>query len=211
MNNILTLFHGYLGLLMENQQLDKTTQDGLSKIKLGAAQASELMDRTQALVRPSTSVWRTMDLGEYLRMLRPGFEAYRGPKTSIELQITDEAPKVQGDAARIKAALVELVKNACEATFVNGGLVRVCLRSESIPGQRGKWAVFSVEDDGPGIPEEMMEKVFIPFFSTKKKQNAAGLGLTLSASFAHLHKGVLRLESKPGHTVAELRLPAMNN
>lgn len=208
MNNILTLFHGYLGLLLENQQLDATTQDGLAKIKQGAAQAAELMDRTQALVRPSTTVWRTIDLAEYLRFLRPSFDSFRGPRTSIETEIADDAPRVQGDAARIKAALVELVKNACEATFVSGGEVKITLRGESILGQRGKWAVFSVTDNGPGIPEELKERIFTPFFSTKKKQNAAGLGLNLTASFAHLHKGAVRIESEPGRTVAELRLPA---
>jgi signal transduction histidine kinase len=209
MNNILTLFHGYLGLLLENQQLDRNTQEGLAKIKQGASQAAELMDRTQALVRPSTTVWRTIDMGEYLRFLRPGFDAFRGPKTTIELEIADDAPRVQGDAARIKAALVELVKNACEATFVNGGTVHISLRGETLPGQCGTWAVFTVKDDGSGIPEELKDKIFTPFFSTKKKQNAAGLGLTMTASFAQLHKGAVRVESENGFTVAEMRLPAV--
>ncbi len=209
MNNILTLFHGYLGLLMDNQALDKTTQDGLAKIKLGATHATELMDRTQALVRPSATVWRTIDLAEYLRFLRPSFEQFRGPRTTIDMEFADDVPRIQGDATRIKTTLVELVKNACEATFADGGTVRIALRSESVPGQRSKWTSFSVTDNGPGIPPENMEKVFAPFFTTKK--NAAGLGLTLAAGCAHLHQGSIRLDSTPGLTVAELRLPATTN
>ena len=53
MNNILTLFQGYLGLLLDNEKLDKPTLEGLAKIQAGARAASDLMDRTHALVRLS--------------------------------------------------------------------------------------------------------------------------------------------------------------
>lgn len=209
MNNILTLFHGYVGLMMENKDLDKATRDGLGKIQLGATQASELMDRTQALVRPSASVLRAIDLAEYLRFIRAGFDQFRGPRTTINMHLDDDVPRVQGDASRIKTTLTELVKNACEATFADGGTVSIELKAEPIPGQRQKWAVVSVTDDGPGIPPEIAEKIFSPFFTTKKKQNAAGLGLTLAASFAQLHHGSIKISSEPKKTVVDLRLPAM--
>src|SRR5215203_2372497 len=90
MNNILSLFHGYLSLLVDNEKLDPTTLEGLAKIKLGASQASELMDRTQALVRPTATVLRAIAIGEYLRLLRPGFAQFRGPRTQIELEIPEE-------------------------------------------------------------------------------------------------------------------------
>jgi signal transduction histidine kinase len=208
MNNILSLFHGYLSLLVENETLDPATIEGLAKIKLGASQASELMDRTQALVRPTATVLREIDVGEYLRMLRSGFEQFRGPRTEIELDIAEDLPTVHGDAARVRTAMVELVKNACEATFASGGTVRVQVRSEATPNSRTKWLVVSVIDDGPGIPAEIQERIFIPFFSTKKKQNAAGLGLTVAQSFAQQHQGSVMVESERGKTVAELRLPA---
>ena len=65
MNNILTLFHGYLGLLLDNKQLDPATVEGLNRIKEGAKAASELMDRTHSLVRPSAVVWREINLGDF--------------------------------------------------------------------------------------------------------------------------------------------------
>jgi hypothetical protein len=94
MNNILSLFHGYLSLVVENEKLDPATLEGLEKIKLGASQASELMDRTQALVRPTASVLRTIDIGEYLRLLRPGFEAVSRPTNG------DRAGNSRGPARR---------------------------------------------------------------------------------------------------------------
>ena len=59
MNNILTLFHGYLGLLLDNEKLDPVTHEGLAKIKDGARIATELMDRTNALVRPTNPAPRS--------------------------------------------------------------------------------------------------------------------------------------------------------
>jgi len=209
MNNILTLFHGYLGLLVDNKDLDKTTLEGLAKIKLGAVQASELIDRTHALVRPSASVLREIDLGEFLRLSRLAFDGLRGPKTTIELQIEEDLPAVMCDASRIRTAITELVKNACDSTFADGGIVVISARSEQTKGSRTKWIALSVSDTGPGIPDEIRDRIFTPFYSTKKKQNAAGLGLTVALSFAQQHGGSLRFDSTPEKTTFELRLPSV--
>jgi signal transduction histidine kinase len=209
MNNILTLFHGYLGMLLDNQKLDKATLEGLSKIKVGAAQASELMDRTHSLVRPTSTVWRAIPIGDYVRTLRPVFEGFLGPRTEISFNIEDNLPSIQGDSGRIKTAIVELVKNACEATFANGGKVEVTVRCEIPRGQRSKYIIMTVKDDGPGFPPEIAEKLFTPFFSTQKKQNAAGLGLTVASSFVNLHKGHIKVECADGWTTAEIRLPVV--
>jgi signal transduction histidine kinase len=208
MNNVLTLFHGYLSLLSESNRADPDTVTGLSRIKEGAAQATELMERTYALVRPPSMVVREIQLAEFVSSIRPGFAPFRGPKTHLDLQLGDDCPRIQGDASRIKMAIVELVKNAFEATYLIGGTVSIFVGAEANAGQRQKWAVIRVEDDGPGIPENLQEKVFLPFFSTKKRQNSAGLGLTIVASIVQLHRGALTLNSKPGRTIAEIRLPA---
>jgi signal transduction histidine kinase len=207
MNNILTLFHGYLGLLLDNKDLDKATLEGLAKIKLGAAQASELIDRTHSLVRPSATVLREINLGEYLRLLRSTFEALRGPKTTMELEIEEDLPHLLADASRVRTAIVELVKNACESTFARGGHVLISARSEHLKGSRSKLIIVSVTDDGPGVPQEIRQRIFTPFFSTKKKSNAAGLGLTVALSFVQQHGGTLRFESENSRTTFEFRLP----
>src|SRR6185369_8715821 len=90
MNNILTLFHGYLGLLMDNQKLDKETREGLAKIKKGARAASELMDRTHSLVRPPAVVWREVKLHDFIRMLKPSFDTMRSASTQLIIDAPDE-------------------------------------------------------------------------------------------------------------------------
>ena len=214
MNNILTLFHGYLGLLMENKKLDRETLEGLAKIRDGARAATDLMDRAHSLVRPTATVWRDIDLVAFIGMLRPGFERLCGPRTTLECHLPDDLPRIRGDAARVKTAIVELVKNACEATFSAGGAVHITVHADArLPhpnaaSQPPSWVSFTVRDNGPGVPEELTEKVLAPFFSTKKKQNAAGLGLTVVSGIAKQHGGTLRMESQPGETIFTLLLPA---
>ena len=71
MNNILSLFHGYLGLLMDDKKLDAVARAGLTKIKEGARAASDLMERTNALVRPTSTTCRDINLADLIRQARP--------------------------------------------------------------------------------------------------------------------------------------------
>src|SRR5450432_3870625 len=130
MNNILSLFHGYLGLLMDDKSLDAETQDGLRRIKDGAHTASELMDRTKALARPASLVWREIDVKKFLRLLTPAFEDFLEHGASLEIECAENMPSIFGDSARLKIALIELVHNACEASPAKG-VIAVNVHSES--------------------------------------------------------------------------------
>ena len=217
MNNILTLFHGYVGLLLDNKKLDRATHDGLSKIKDGARAASELMDRTHSLVRPSTAISREINLGSFLELLQPAFNAFRSPRTTIELICPANLPPIWGDMSRLKMAILELVRNACEATAERGGTVRIELLANATAPENVcakqplEWVSLKITDDGPGIPSEMTKKIFAPFFTLKKKQNAAGLGLTVALGVVQQFGGALRLESEPGCTAVQMLLPVRSS
>ncbi len=216
MNNILTLFTGHVGLLLENERLDASTQQALLKIKDGAQAASELMDRTHSLVRPSTLVWREIDLGEFVSRLNPGFEALRVRDTQFGIYAQEGLPHVWGDLGRIKTAIFELVRNAFDAS-PDGGTVRIELRAEapvrvaSAASQPIRWVSLTVSDEGPGVPPEAVEKIFTPFFTLKQKQNAAGLGLTVALGFVQQLGGAIRYRRDSGRTVFELVLPSRSD
>ncbi len=217
MNNILSLFHGYVGMMLDNQTLDKSTRDGLKKIKDGACAASELMDRTHALMRPSAVVWREVDLGDFIPLLKPSMDAFRSPLASLEIDIADDLPKVRTDLARLKTAMFELVRNACDATE-DGGDVRIEVRTEAPIGnlsaagtsaaQPSRWVSIAVVDNGPGIDPEIQSRIFHPFFSTKRRQTATGLGLNVAMGCVEQIGGVLRSTSEPGKTRFVILLPA---
>ena len=213
MNNILTLFHGYLGLLLDNKKLDKPTLEGLAKIQDGARAASDLMDRTHSLVRPSSAVWRELDLSEMLLRLRPTLADMAGPKVKFELRCLDETPKVWADVGRIKTAIVEVIRNAFDAVG-SGGTVTVELvagapaPTPASAKQAIHWLSLNVTDNGPGIAKEAIEKIFAPFYSVKKKGNSTGLGLTVALGFVQQHGGVIRVSSTPRKTTFQILLPA---
>ena len=213
MNNILTLFHGYIGLLLENQNLDGRTLEGLAKIKEGASAASELMDRTHSLARPSTLVWREVPLADFIRAMQPALQLHRGPRTELELDLPADVPPVWADAARVRTIIFELARNALEATFASGGRVKLSLRTEPAPsgsrnGKKTPWVALTVQDAGPGIPENVAERIFQPFFSTKKRKSNAGLGLTVALTFVQHLGGILRSQSVPGNTRFTVLLPS---
>jgi signal transduction histidine kinase len=107
---------------------------------------------------------------------------------------------VLGDAALLSEALAHLLRNAVEA----GPAGPIRLHAER--GPDGGLAL-RVEDRGPGIPPDELDRAFQLYYTTKP--DGAGLGLTLAAGIARLHGGHLRLESRPGEgTTALLTLPA---
>ena len=213
MNNILTLFHGYLGMLLDNKKLDKPTLEGLAKIQHGARAASDLMDRTHSLVRASTAVWRELDLSEMLIRLRPTLAEMAGPKVTLQLHCLDETPRVWADVGRIKTAIVEVIRNACDATAA-GGTISIELKAGVTPPaptptkKSIQWLSLTVTDDGPGIPKDALEKIFTPFFTARKRGNSTGLGLTVALGFVQQHGGVIRVRSVPKKTVFQILLPA---
>lgn len=220
MNNILSLFHGYLGLLLEDERLAPTTLDGLNRIKEGARAAGDLIERTHSLARPTSIIWREVDVSRFLQASRSAFVAALPRGIDLEMCTGDNLLPVWADTSRLRTALLELVQNAGEAS-PKGSRVSISvsvadeegIRNRMRPGgnsaeQPIRWVEFAVEDAGPGIPEELQGKIFHPFFTTRGKRNAAGLGLTVAFGLMQQMNGMIRFTSRPGETVFRLLLPA---
>ena len=101
---------------------------------------------------------------------------------SIELQI---------DEQMIEQVLINLVKNAMEAVKTQSAR---SIKLSALTSKKG--VAISVEDTGTGIPEDQLESIFMPFFSTKEK--GTGIGLSFSQHVMRLHNGQIRVNSDPG-------------
>ncbi|HKE19569.1 MAG TPA: ATP-binding protein [Kofleriaceae bacterium] len=116
---------------------------------------------------------------------------------TLEVDLAAELPPVMVDEGQLRQALLNLLRNAGEAVGeVGSGRVRVYTRRGEQPGT----AEVVVQDDGPGIVEELAAKIFDPFFSTK--EGGTGLGLALTHQIVRDHGGSIRVESRPGHGAA---------
>ncbi len=124
----------------------------------------------------------------------------------LEVAYAEGLPKVRGNAQRIEQVIVNLVLNACQALPDPGRGIRVSTRHEA---ERGD-VLFTVEDEGVGIPPENLSRLTDPFFTTKRESGGTGLGLSVSAGIVKEHGGSLEFRSEPGRgTTAVLSLPAI--
>ncbi len=117
--------------------------------------------------------------------------AHEAQTAGVLLDLAEDPPdlKVHADPVRLEQALVNLLRNAVQAT--PGGRVELAWE-ESEEGVR-----IRVSDDGPGVPEELASKVFEPFFTTKPVGEGTGLGLAVVHGIVEEYGGSIRLASSP--------------
>ena len=118
---------------------------------------------------------------------------------NLEDNLDPRLPHLQADPNQLNQVLVNLIKNAMEATESGD---RITLSTGSGDGQ--VW--FSIQDNGKGMSPEVQEKVFHPFFTTKEK--GTGLGLAVIHKIITDHNGTIALETVPGEgSTFTIRLP----
>ena len=123
---------------------------------------------------------------------------------AIERGWDDPVPRVEADADLLRNALADLIVNALEA-MAGGAGSRLVLRVSRRDGD--VWV--SVADDGPGIPAELREKVFYPFFTTKEQ--GSGVGLASAQKIVASHGGHIELDSRrSGGCTFHVRLPGVS-
>jgi two-component system nitrogen regulation sensor histidine kinase GlnL len=117
-------------------------------------------------------------------------------------------PDLRGDREQLIQVVLNVVRNAAEALTGEGEIV-LCsriARQVTISKKRCRLALdLHVIDNGPGIPEELRERVFYPLVSGRPQGH--GLGLTLAQSYVHQHGGLIDVESRPGRTDFLIRIP----
>ena len=117
-----------------------------------------------------------------------------------------QSAPMAGNAYEVRQALTNIVKNGIESIEGNSdGLITVSLSRQS------KMWVVTVTDNGNGIEEDILPKVFEPFFSTKEPGEGIGLGLYIAYTSVKKHKGSINMYSKPGvGTVSKLQFPVLS-
>jgi two-component system nitrogen regulation sensor histidine kinase GlnL len=129
---------------------------------------------------------------------------------SIARDYDPSLPAIHGDREQLIQAVLNIVRNAVEA-LQGAAQGEIRLRTRVVEaryiGKQWHQRVLSVdiEDNGPGIPEELQDKVFYPMITTRAEGN--GLGLSIAQEVVHRHGGTIELESQPGRTRFSLLLP----
>jgi signal transduction histidine kinase len=136
-----------------------------------------------------------------LHVVRPMMET---KQIRVEMNLAGALPLTPLDEGYVEQALVALLTNACDATSpgkrisIASGLIR--------EGERPGAVSIDLADDGGGIPQEILQKVFTPYFSTKR--DGVGLGLTMAQKIVSSHGGSLSVSNRPeGGTTVQILFP----
>ncbi len=105
-------------------------------------------------------------------------------------------PQVFADGHQVQQVLLNLIINAEQAMLSANGRGILVVRTWHDPAQEA--VVLEINDDGPGIPDDLQPKIFDPFFTTKEVGQGTGLGLTVAYAIVQEHGGRIRLESRLG-------------
>ena len=117
----------------------------------------------------------------------------------VRIDAPNDLPAVFGFGSELNQVWEKLIDNAIDAAPAEGNVTVTAAK-------RGNVIIVHVTDDGPGIPEELRDRIFHPFFTTKPV-GSPGLGLDIARRFTHLHDGDLDFTSQSGQTVFRVRLP----
>jgi signal transduction histidine kinase len=177
------------------------TISGYAQMIHQEAPPGELLDNSERILEQTRAL--THVVTEFLRFAKPLELCYETlPVESLVLRVADEIQEavpgcairttgdfceVPGDEGLLRQALLNLTRNAAEAALMRGAQGRVTISGTFEERSGKKWQRISVADNGPGIPNADLAKVFLPFFTTKSE--GTGLGLAVVQKVAMQHGG----------------------
>lgn len=122
----------------------------------------------------------------------------------FKLQLQPDIPKIRGNFQRLEQVVINLLVNACQALPDRSKSVEIT----SGINAASKAVILKIIDSGKGIPQEILDKIVDPFFTTKRSEGGTGLGLSISSSIINEHNGLLKIDSSFGKgTTVTVQLP----
>jgi len=210
-NNILSAILGNLSLSLTDAGLSDKTREFLQGAEKATLRARDL---TQQLLTFSKGGAPVKELSSLVEVIKDSANfVMRGKGVTCRFSIPDDLWWVDIDKGQISQVIQNLVLNACQAS-ANGGSIRIACANLAALDElnhhcqgEGEYLKVSVSDDGVGIPASVVDKIFDPYFSTKKDGN--GLGLAISHAIITKHEGQIFVNSTPGiGTTFTFYLPA---
>jgi PAS domain S-box-containing protein len=206
--NSLATLHGY-AQLFQNLEMDERGRTISSSLLQEVRNLSEMVTAFLNFARPQPLEPVEVSLDELVKEcsleLRAFFE-----ERHVSLDIEGDFPLIRADERMLRQALLNLLRNAAEAIDEDKRERRVRLRGSLRRGDRdgtAEWALIEITDTGEGIPERDLQRIFIPFFTTKSQGH--GVGLALAHRVVTDHGGTLAASNAPGGgAVFTIRLPA---
>ncbi len=170
-----------------------------------AHRAAALARKSMAHAGDPGATRELFDLGESLEHLNPILQRLAGRGITLTMVRDHSECWLEADPLQVEQALVNLVTNARDA-MQGEGQIQISLQAE------GSWSCIEVEDSGPGMSPEILDRIFDPFFTTKVKGSGTGLGLPSVKAFCDAQGGTVSVQSEVGGgTRFTIRLPRISD
>ena len=188
---------------LEFDELADTLGELVDIVNEGLERTHRLVADLRDLAAPDTGRQPHVDIARGLETtLQLVKHTFRDGGLDLKADVPERLPPIDGDPRALNQVFLNLLKNASEALDGRDGTVRLSARAE------GDVIRVRVSDDGPGIPDETLARIFEPFFSTKGAGKGSGLGLSISRRIANEHGGSLEVASSAeAGTTFTLTLP----
>jgi PAS domain S-box-containing protein len=195
LNNPLAVVMGYSQLFVKNPKLDERVRKDLQKVLHESERAAKIVRNLLTFARPREPHMTMVDINRtVVDSLDTRDMQVQRAKVEVVRRLGKDLPPTMADAGQIEQVLVNLFTNAIQA-LENRPDKRVVEIATEYSDNRIR---IIVADNGPGIPDAVVERIFDPFFSTKGPGKGTGLGLSICYSIVEEHKGMIRVETKPG-------------
>jgi two-component system cell cycle sensor histidine kinase/response regulator CckA len=216
-NNLLTAILSSV-LVLRDELSSAQAQKDLDVIESAAGRGAALIRQLTAFVGRSRRLPGPLNPLAVVRELEPVLRRSLGQNTTLTVEGPADTWEVRADRARLEQVALNLVRNAREV-LPGGGTVHISTRNvvpeaplRAAGGdllQEGRYVVLSVQDSGPGVPVDLRDRIFDPFYTNKEDEGACtGFGLTAVRRIARSYGGAVRVGGFPGAGAAfEVYLP----
>lgn len=217
-NNLITTMLGFADLIGRQIPSDSPMVEDLSNLITAGERAKDLISQIQSFSRQRPTQYKSVALGPLLRESLKLFRASSPKGITFEEDIAENLPTVRADVTQIHQILLNLVTNAVYALREKktGTLTAKLSLIEVDETLRGNFPELSdqqyvcleISDTGEGIPEEVIQKIYDPFFTTKPPGDGTGMGLSVVHGIIKSHQGAIEVESESdGGTAFRIYLP----
>lgn len=205
LNNILYPIIINTEMLLEEAQAGTGLHETLDQTLNAAYRQRDLIKQILFFSRQSDLKFKQIKIVPLLKETLDLFKASVSSIIDIREHIEASSDTVMGDPTQIQQVVINLCKNASDALGLQKGIIEVSLTDtylDSVPAhpelKQGKYIVFKARDTGSGMPAEVVERIFEPFYTTKDVGKGSGMGLSVVHGIVKNHGGAVTAESEPG-------------
>ena len=191
---------GFAQLAKKNPEITEQIEDDVEKIEKASLHAREIVKKLLLFARQVPSQKKKVNINEIIENSIFFYE-HRCQKEGISLEriLSPDLPEIEGDPSQLSQAFVNMIVNSIQA-MPDGGKLSIQTSYNE------EYVYLFIEDNGIGMNEEVKNKIFLPFFTTKDISEGTGLGLPVVHGIVISHNGQINVFSEEGKgTIFEIK------